>query len=357
MRTGFANLPLHGGSCPKWLFPRMKKLSGEITEIIIYEYGQEEFLKRLSDPFFFQSFGCVVGYDWHSSGLTTTLTAAIKESLNEKDLGINVCGGKGKTSRKTPEEIENVCEKLSLSTTKAEDLVYSSRMSAKIDNTAVQDGYQLYHHAFVLSEKGDWAVIQQGMSSENKYARRYHWLSLNVVSFVEEPHAAICSEALGETLNMTAKESRNAREISVDIIKDGSFEKDMKILDMHPQHTFNLATQTKKAIQNAYELQPENYEELLALKGLGPKAVRALALISQLVYGSSPSWKDPAKFSFAHGGKDGIPYPVNKELMDENTEMLRNALSEARLGDDEKLHAIRRLKDFTSIQGKLMSST
>jgi hypothetical protein len=353
-RTGYADLPLHYGKCPKWLFPRMKVLSKEITKIIIYEYGQEEFLRRLSNPFFFQSMGCVIGYDWHSSGLTTTTCGALKEAITP-ELGIAVCGGKGKASRKAPEEIERMSEDFSLSTKKSESLVYSSRMSAKVDNTAVQDNYNLYHHCFIFNEKGKWVVIQQGMNSSNRYARRYHWI--NVEDFVEEPHSAICCDKRQKTLDMTAKSSKEARETSVDIVNDNkNIERFLnrnlndftgsKSLKLPAHHGIRLNKQTTIALNRAYEIQPEKYEELLAIRGIGPKAVRALALISELVYGKEPSWKDPAKFSFAHGGKDGIPYPVDRKLMDSSVEMLRNALENAKLGEKDRLHALKRLNEF-----------
>ena len=342
MRTGIANLPLHPGKCPAWLFKRMKNLSGAMSEIIIYEYGQEEFLKKLSDPYWFQAFSCVLGFDWHSSGVTTTVCGALKESIKPES-GICVCGGKGRASRKTPEEIEKASDTFSLSEKKKNSLVYASKMSAKVDNTAIQDGYNLYHHVFLLTEKGKWCVIQQGMNSSNRYARRYHWLS-DFSSFVVEPHSAICCDKKQKTLNMVAKESKEAQNISLDLVKERNISK--KILSLPPEHSFELRKQTQSALDRAYEIQPENYEELLAIRGIGPKAVRALALVSQLIYGSSPSWEDPAKFSFAHGGKDGIPYPVNRGLMDSNIDMLKNAVSEAKLGSKDKIFAIRRLNEF-----------
>ncbi|MCX6818818.1 MAG: DUF763 domain-containing protein [Candidatus Aenigmarchaeota archaeon] len=357
-RTGIANLPLHPGRAPPWLFGRMVKLAKEITEVIIYEYSKDELLRRLSDPFWFQSFSCVLGYDWHSSGTTTVTCGALKEAI-KPELGIAVCGGKGKTSRKTPGEIEKFAEAFSLSTKKAEELVYSSKMSAKVDNTAIQDGYNLYHHCFIFTENGNWAVIQQGMNTINRYARRYHWLS-GFNSFVEEPHSAICCDKQEkEALNMVAKESKEARSASVDLVKDNigkrlsrqntlrDFSVKVEKLDLPKCHEIrNLSKQTVTALQNAYEIQPDKYEELLAIRGIGPKAVRALALLSEIIYGSELSWKDPAKFSFAHGGKDGIPYPVDRKNMDLSIDMLRNAITQAKIGEQDKLHAIRRLNEF-----------
>lgn len=339
MKTGIAHLPLHGGSCPKWLFPRMRNMAGAISEIISDEYGNEELLKRLADPYWFQAFGCVLGYDWHSSGLTTTTTAALKMSINKLDIGIKICGGKGATSRKTPAEINEMSRSIG---SDAENLVYASRMSAKIDSAAVQDSYQLYHHCFAFTGRS-WCVIQQGMNSETGYARRYHWLSSNMDDFVNEPHNAICSVMKQEkVLDMTALMSSEARKTSVDIVNDGYIIKH-KILSMPPSHDFRIGIQTAKTLQAAYEIQPQNYEELLSIRGIGPKAVRALALVGQLIYGKEPSWNDPAEFSFSHGGKDGIPYPVDRQMMDKNIQFLKDAVNESRMGLGEKIYAMKKL--------------
>ena len=376
MRTGLANLPLHGGSCPKWLFPRMRKLAGEITEAIVLEFGSDEFLRRISDTFFFQSLGCVIGYDWHSSGVSTTTTAAIKEGIAKKNLGIKVCGGKGATSRKTPVEIENFGSEFGLSTKNTERLKYSSRMAAKTDSVLVQDGYQLYHHSFFLTETGNWAVVQQGLNDSNGYARRYHWLSDNVQSFVNEPHAAICGGKENNVLNMTAKESEETRKTSVDIVNDNPQHLRKYVKNPHPQlrglqqrqllltefngrtiETLNmprhepilscdLTEKTLKQLQIAYEIQPENYEELVSLRGIGSKSIRALALVSELVYGCRASWKDPVKFSFALGGKDGYPYAVDRSDYDKTVEIIKVAVENAKLGEKDRLNAIRRLNDF-----------
>jgi len=357
MISGIANLPLHYGSCPPWLFEKMKKLAGAITEIIIYEYSDDEFLKRLSDPFWFQAFACVLGFDWHSSGVTTTVCGAMKEALNKENIGVVVAGGKGKTSRKTPEEIEKFGEALSLSDSKIKNLVYSSKMSAKVDNAALQDGYNLYHHCFIFNEKGRWVVIQQGMNLENRYARRYHWISDKInetKSFVEEPESAICCDKKEEKiLNMVAKESKSVRENSVAVVNDiKNFEKFfrdkkfLKELSLPSQHNVTVNKTIVSYLKKAYEVNPENYEELLALRGIGPASVRALALISSLIYGSEPSWKDPVKFSFAHGGKDGHPYPVDRENYEKSIEILTTALENAKIGEKEKLQAMRRLSYF-----------
>lgn len=348
MRTGKADLPLHYGRCPSWLFRKMKPLARAIVEIIVNEYSQEEFLRRLSDPFWFQAFSCVLGFDWHSSGVTTTVCGALKEGI-KPELGIAICGGKGRASRKAPEEIIGFSECFSL---KSEKLVHASRLSAKVDNTMVQDGYNLYHHCFIFTEKGKWMVIQQGMNPENRYARRYHWLSESVKSFVEEPHKAICCKKKAKTLNMVARESREARKVSVDIVRDGierhisgdsllKFQKNLKMPKAHS--IINMNKRDIETLKRAKEINPSSYEELISISGIGPKSIRALALISKLVYGSELSWKDPAEFSFAHGGKDGYPRPVDRETYQKSIEILETAVQEARIGKRERLAALRRL--------------
>lgn len=367
-RTGFANLPLHAGRCPPWLFGRMRKLAGVVSEAIILEHGRRGLLRRIADPYFFQALGCVLGFDWHSSGLTTTVCGALKEALDPEEHGVAVCGGKGRASRTAPREIIKASGVFSLSTRKTEALVYASRMAAKVDNACVQDGYQLYHHAFFVTEKGEWAVVQQGMHENQGYARRYHWLSSNVESFVEEPHEGICSDALGgRVLNMVARESGEARRASVDLARENPLRlrkylepgrqlsleecvstsvEELSLPRRHALLALDVGWETLRALQKAYELQPESYEELVALRGIGVRSVRALALLSELIYGSRASWKDPAKYSFAHGGKDGYPYPVDKAAYDSSIETLRNALEEAKLERKEKYQAIKRLKDF-----------
>ncbi|MEM3519824.1 MAG: DUF763 domain-containing protein, partial [Candidatus Hadarchaeales archaeon] len=356
MRTGIAELPLHGGKCPPWLFSMMKKLGGEISALIIKEYGRKEFLHRLGDPFFFQALGCVLGYDWHSSGLTTVTMGALKEGI-PKDLGIAVCGGKGKISKKTPDEIERVAESFGYSSQEIERLKYASRMAAKVDNACIQDGYQLYHHCFVLSEDGEWAVVQQGM--HERLARRYHWLSERVRSFVDEPHSGIAGDRMeAVVLDMTAKESEEARKVSVDLVNEkpqhflsvfreagqrtiDEFSEgkspEMK-LKMPTGHMITkLSPRTLTALKRAYEIRPENYEELVGIRGIGPAAIRALALVSEIVYGAPPSWRDPVKYSFAHGGKDGIPFPVDQKVYHQTIEFMEEAIWGASIGKDEKI--------------------
>ena len=365
-RVGIAELPLHGGRCPPWLFSHMKRLGGAISEIIVREYGRQEFLRRMSDPFFFQALGCVLGYDFHSSGLTTVTTGALKEAIKPEELGIAVCGGKGKVSKRTPSEIQKLAIVFSIPSQKIEKLIYASRMAAKVDNTCLQDGYQLYHHCFMFGEDGDWTVVQQGM--HERLARRYHWLSEGVRSFIEEPHSGIISNQQEEVvLDMTARESEEARKSSLDLVLDdprwlGRYvrEAEQRLLDdylerspqvlmlmMPTQHTISeLTERTMTALRRAYELQPRNYEEFVAIRGVGPKAIRALALVSDLIYGKPPSWKDPARYSFAHGGKNGIPFPVDKPTYEKTVEILESAIQEAKVGQKEKINAVRRLREF-----------
>ncbi|MDW8034149.1 MAG: DUF763 domain-containing protein [Nitrososphaerota archaeon] len=355
MKVGVADLPLHYGTCPSWLFERMKKLGRALAEIIVLEYGKREFLRRISDPFWFQAFSCVLGFDWHSSGVTTTVTAALKEA-DLKDLGIAVLGGKGKASKKTLDEINELAEVFSLSTKRIEQLKRISKLVAKVDNNALQDGFMLYHHSFIVSEDGRWCVIQQGMNIESRYARRYHWLSEKIKSFVEEPHVAICCDFKTRCLNMVAKESKEARKCSVDLVKDNPMHLQayispskeqktlLKYLHMPQIHTIELKNYS--GLMNAFEEQPKNYEELLLVKGMGAKTVRALALISNLVFGAEVSWRDPVKYSFAHGGKDGHPYPVDKSTYDESIEILEDTIKQAKLNDKEKMDVLKNLKEF-----------
>jgi len=354
-RTGIANLPLHYGKAPRWLFDRMTKLAREITIAITTEFGPEEMLHRLSDPFWFQAFGCVLGYDWHSSGVTTTVCGALKEGIKglETDLGLFVAGGKGKTSRKTPTEIEGIGHLLKSDTS---SLVYASRMAAKVDNSALQDGYQLYHHTFLFTKNGLWSVVQQGMNEGNRYARRYHWLGEKVTDFVCEPHSAICSQARGEALNLVAAESEPARDTITQIATEEKPEKivdqlkRLKTLDLPSRHHLSLVDihpdRLHKTLLITYEHQPDNFENLLSLDGVGPKTLRALGLISELIYDVPISLRDPARYSFAHGGKDGHPYPVDRKTYDKSIEILHQALERAKVGDKEKIAALRRLKTW-----------
>ncbi|MBN1281169.1 MAG: DUF763 domain-containing protein [Candidatus Thermoplasmatota archaeon] len=366
-RTGVAHLPLHGGKAPRWLFTRMVKLSRAITDVIVYEYGTDEFLRRLSDPFWFQALSCVLGYDWHSSGTTTVTCGALKEALKTLECGITVFGGKGNASRHTLVEIEKCADQYNLSSSVVDRFQYCSRMAAKVDNTAIQDGHTLYHHVFIVSENKKWAVIQQGMNHETSYARRYHWLSEDVDGFVCEPHNAIVGDDhLDRVLDMTAKHSRMTQKVSVDLVNDhpSHVQHDwanltrsahQQTLDswVHPSHTKQQLSSLDmprhinwQRMKEMYDVHPTNYEELLSLRGVGPSTIRALALISELLYGTAPSWKDPVRFSFTVGGKDGVPYAVDRRAMDESTQMIQHSLRQAKIGEKERLQVLRRLKDF-----------
>lgn len=365
MRTGYAELPLHHGKAPRWLFSRMVKLADAVSEAIIHEYGRDEVLRRISDPFWFQAFSCVLGFDWHSSGTTTTTCGALRLALKPEEHGIALVGGKGKASKKAIEGIESIGEKFSLTDYKIESLKKASRLSAKVDNSCVQDSYELYHHAFIFTEDSKWAVVQQGMLDSNKLqagrglARRYHWLSDSVKSFVDEPHSAICSDRKEKSvLDMTARLSEEARKTSLDIVRDNpvkalrsaqstldDFLSEKPLLKMPLRHEIldiDLGERSLKALKYAYELQPASYEELISIRGVGAKSIRALALLSEIIYGKKASWQDPARFSFAHGGKDGYPYPVDRKTYDGSIEILKDAVENAKLKREEKTKAIKR---------------
>ena len=363
-------LPLHGGHAPGWLISRMKSLAAEIVTVIIDEYGRDELLARLSDTFWFQSLGCVLGYDWHSSGVTTVLTGVLREAVDPESTGIAVCGGKGRRSNKTPAEIHQYGSLFDLSEEQVEGLKHASRMAAKVDNAAIQAGYPLYHHAFFMTVEGKWAVVQQGLDARDKTARRYHWLSEHVRSYVVEPHDAIVGNATRPTaLDMTSKSSEESRRVAVDLVKDGvgklrddvlSIRSDgQRVLTEWMEQTPNR-THTNQvlimprhidwdAMRRAYEFQPTNYEELLGVQGIGPGAVRALALVSQIIYGAKPSWQDPVKFSFALGGKDGVPFPVDRPSYDQTIQHLSHLIDKARLDGGEKYAALKRLEGIAPI--------
>lgn len=342
----------------------MKKLAREITTIMVNEYGGSDFLRRISDPFWFQALGCVLGYDWHSSGVTTVVTGVLKDSILPEEHGIAVCGGKGGASRKTPSEILTVGERFGFSGKTTIALQHASKMSAKVDNAAIQAGYQLYHHAFFVADNGKWAVVQQGMCVHDRTARRYHWLSEKAHSLVVEPHNAIVGDAKREVvLDMTASQSEGCRKASVDLATDKPEKLGRMLTPALPNHQKSLQhwlPVTKvgvevlsmphninwRALKAVYEFQPSNYEELLGFKGVGPATIRGLALIAELVYGEKPSWKDPVKYSFAYGGKDGVPYPVHRKAMDESVEILRQIVQEARISDKERNNSLQRLRRF-----------
>ena len=348
MRTGFATLPLHQGKAPFWLFEKMTRLAREISRVFVWEYGPQEFLKRLSNPFWFQAFGCVLGFDWHSSGLTTTVCGALKVGLHgfEKEVGLLVAGGKGATSRKTPQELEDWGQKYSFD---SKPLIYASKMAAKVDSAAVQDGFQLYHHTFFTTFGSHWAVVQQGMDGEMGWARRYHWLSDELSDFVCEPHLGIISDGRRKSLNLVAKESGNCRQILAvlagkkpkTLIKYLERTQTLRLPAQHEVVVKNLKKSSlEKIFLKTYEQRPKDFESLLGIYGVGPKTLRALSLIAELVYGTAPSWKDPAKFSFAHGGKDGTPYPVDRKNYEQSIDFLAKAVQKAKIGQNEKIHAL-----------------
>lgn len=369
MRTGIATVPLDYGRCPRWLFERMKRLARGIIIAIVEELGEEEVLKRFSDPVWFQSLGCVLAFDWNSSGLTTTTLGAVKAALFDIQdrLGIYVCGGKGKTSRKTPEEIETYG--ISRGFSFAPDLVYASKMAAKTDSSLIQDGYQIYHHNLLFTKSGKWVVIQQGMNADNQTARRYHWLSSNIKDFIEEPHSGIISGAKVKPLNLTAKESDENREISVGLVAEEpkKFLKDLNLIQTkksknltsielydkefywHPvvEEKFDLK-RLEKTIFLVKDQNPQNFEKLLSLKGVGPRTIRALSLVSEIIYGAKPSYEDPARYSFAHGGKDSTPFPVDRPTLDKTIELLEKGIQRSKISNQEKIKAQRRLKAVTS---------
>ncbi|MGB9857882.1 MAG: DUF763 domain-containing protein [Dictyoglomaceae bacterium] len=354
MQRRFADLPLHSGKAPYWLFQRMKKLAREIILLFYIENRISDFIRNLSDPYWFQALGCVLGFDWHSSGLTTTTGGALKEGLGElyKELGLFIVGGKGKTALKTPEEIRLIADKVGFEPEKWTNI---SRLVARIDNNALQDGYQLYHHLLVFTKDGEWCIIQQGMNNETGYARRYHWLGEEVKSFIEDPHKAICSERIEKfVLNLVAKESKPAQEVITSLASENPkitlslWEKvSLKLPSHHPLTIKEIRPENLKSILlKTYENPPKDFQDLLLYEGVGAKTLRALALISELVYGKPGSFKDPARFSFAHGGKDGHPYPVDRKNYDKSIEILEKAIKKAQLGRREEVEALKKLSFF-----------
>ncbi len=346
--SGSADLALMGGAIPPWLYERMKKLSLAIVEAILTEYGHQAFLAKMADPLWFQSFGAVIGMDWNSSGVTTAVMRALKSTVNphSKQLGLYICGGKGKQSLRTPAELEAYGQRTGLD---GLALARSSKLAAKVDNTALQDGYQLYLHNFVLSEKGDWTVIQQGMKPEDSSARRYHWHSAHLDSFVREPHSAVCGEQQGDILNLVAEAAAPTQ--------SGI----LKLTDEKPEHI--LREIPRLVLPNYYgvkskdvnlkrlgsilwlaqETETRDFEELLLLKGLGPRTLQSLTLVSEVIHGTASRFSDPARFSFAHGSKGGKPFPVPTKVYDETITALRKAVDLAKIGQSDKQRAIQKL--------------
>lgn len=379
IRRGIATFTLDTGQCPKWLFERMVRLGRSMVDVIVEEYGPDEFIERISDPVWFQSLGTVLAFDWNASGLTTILTAALKECIRgkEKQLGLFICGGKGKTSLKTPDEIKQWGEITSLPEENIDNLVYNSKMAAKIDNSLVQDGYNIYHHAFFFSKNGIWAVVQQGMKTDNCTARRYHWFSRNVKDIVCEPHSGISSDIKVPCLNMTAKESEDNRNLSTEIATTSytGLIRDLKILRKHSSklskmvavkyeedetiflelkntefkshpvlnEDFSYNRYLEKILWTVYQRKPENYEKLVAIAGVGPKTIRALSLVAEIIYGAEPSYKDPARYSFAHGGKDGTPYPVDRKTYDRTILFFEEVIRKMHISPFEKEKLLKKL--------------
>jgi hypothetical protein len=326
---------------------------------MIEEYGREGLMNRLSDPWFFQSLSCVLGYDWHSSGTTTVTCGALKEAIDARETGLAIAGGKGKTSMRTPSEIRELGEAFNLSENSIENLVYSSRMSAKVDNSLVQDGYQIYHHCFFFDERGKWIVIQQGLNQKRANARRYHW-PIDHRGFVEEPQSSIlCDTHLPHVLDMTSTCSEGNRRACVDLVRESPERLRRTLLAPVPakqsrlDHWTNIPMQEElvmprsvnwDTLRSVYEFQPKDYEELAAFKGVGPSTIRGLSLVAELVYGERASWEDPVRFNFAFGGKDGVPFPVNRRAMDEAIDVLKSGILSSNVRDEEKTRALRRLR-------------
>lgn len=378
-RTGIADLPLHTGTVPRWLADRMRDLGRLIVEAIVENYGKREFLVRLSDPLWFQSFGAVLGMDWHSSGITTSVMFALKRGISplSRELGIYVCGGRGKFSRETPNELLQIADRTGLD---GNFLLRASRLCAKVDNTAIQDGFQLYQHNFVLTDDGDWTVVQQGMNPKVRAARRYHWSSLCLRSFVEEPHTAIVGENQGSILNLTDRTAGKTRESVLALSHEEPFRVMREISSMvKPKTSIVVPEQTDlferspepilfcsgrdcrmpahhevlaedvdlkrlgSVLATAYESAPSNFENLLLTPGLGPRTLQSLALVSEVINGTPSRFTDPARYSFAHGGKDGHPFPVPCRIYDESIRVLDDAIQKSKLGISEKMRSLSRL--------------
>jgi len=347
-RSGSADMPLHYGHVPPWLANRMALLGSAIVETLIIEYGKNEVIRRLSDPFWFQSLGAVMGMDWHSSGITTSVMGALKKAINprSKELGIYICGGKGKFSRQTPDELMKIGHLTGLD---AEYLVRCSKLTAKVDNTAIQDGFQLYLHSFIVNDEGNWAVVQQGMSDQSSSARRYHWHSSDIKSFVEEPHTFIYGRNQGEILNMTAKGAAPARNSIMEMAKEEPERmlREIRHLVMPNHHEVRQKDVDIKRLGTvlwlAHDTQPKDFEDLILLQGVGPRTLQSLALVSEVIYGTPSRFNDPARFSMAHGGKDGHPFPVPTKVYDEAIHVLRTAIDRSKLGNDDKRQAVKSL--------------
>src|SRR5258707_4458621 len=363
-RTGSADLPLHSGRVPPWLATRMSSLGAVITQAIVHHYGRDEFLQRLSHPFWFQSFGAVMGMDWHSSGITTSVIGALKRGLAplQSELGIHVCGGRGQHSRRTPEELKGLSEKLGFD---GEGLIRASRLVAKVDSAAVQDGFDLYLHGFFVTDDGKWTVVQQGMNGDKRQARRYHWHSESLKNFVDEPHSAIDGPAQGEIINLTDRRAQDSRAAQLDLLDalgpDGiareyaalsnqpAAQPELPYLIMPAHHEVRssdvLIRRLHGTLAAAAKRGPSDFPELLLTPGVGARTVQSLAMVAEVVHGAPYRFDDPARFSLAHGGKDRHPYPVPIKVYDETIRILKSAMQKAKLGRDEEMQALKRLDD------------
>ena len=351
-RSGVADLPLHGGRVPAWLASRMSTLGTAIAESVMLHYGRPALLSRLSDPFWFQALGSVMGMDWHSSGITTSVMGALKRGLNPRadELGVYICGGRGKQSRNTPGELRAIADRISLD---GDALVRTSRLTARVDNNAVADGFQIYLHSFILTSDGDWAVVQQGMNEASRLARRYHWHSSAVRDFTSAPHTAIVGEHAGTIMNLVDREARPAQDALLAITREDPARTiaDVRLLEMPRHHDVRAKDVNEKrlgaVLALAHERDLRDFASFLLLEQLGPRTLQSLALVAEVVHGTPTRFDDPARFAFAHGGKDGHPFPVPLKVYDESIAVLRRALDSARLGDTDKLGGFKRLDAFT----------
>jgi uncharacterized protein len=351
-RSGIADLPLHGGRVPPWLASRMETLGTAIVESVVHHYGRSALLSRLSDPFWFQALGTVMGMDWHSSGITTSVMGALKKGLNPRagELGIHICGGRGRQSLKTPVELHGIAERTGLD---GDALVRTSRLTARVDNNAVADGFQIYLHSFVLTSDGEWAIVQQGMNAASRLARRYHWHSAAVRDFTADPHTAIVGDTQGQIMNLVDGRARPAQEALLTIARDDPDRTiaEVRRLVMPTRHAVRAGDVNERrlgaVLALAHERDLHDFASFLLLEQLGPRTLQSLALVAEVVHGAPARFDDPARFSFAHGGKDGHPFPVPLKVYDESIAVLRRALHAAKVGRTERLDGMARLDRFT----------
>src|SRR5262245_1537229 len=351
-RSGHADLPLHGGRVPAWLAERMTKLGTAIVECVLHHYGPSEVLTRLSDPFWFQALGSVMGMDWHSSGITTSVMGALKRGLNPKahELGVYVCGGRGRHSRNTPDELRQIGERIGLD---AGALVRTSRLTARVDNNAIADGFQIYLHSFVVTSDGDWAVVQQGMNEASRLARRYHWHSEAIRDFTLDPHTAIVGQSSGVIMNLVDAHAQTAQRALLAITREDPAKTiaEVRRLQMPAHHDVRPSDVNEKrlgaVLALAHERELRDFASLLLLEQLGPRTLQSLALVAEVIHGAPTRFQDPARFAFAHGGKDGHPFPVPLHVYDKSIAVLRRALDASKVGRTDKLEAVARLDRFT----------